>query len=355
MQLRHPAKAMTVRRIVGAVALATIGAGCAGGASTAAGTPSTPVAPAGPAVACGSMNLSNLATGQLAAPDGSPLMTSASLGTIRATLSGVATMAGPPLHQPVLAGATIRVFVRGKQALADSVGTPGLPSGAPLVLGSIGPTGVPIWSNYAEGTALNGTDSQVPLCVARFGGTHPQTAVLVGLYTGGNHCCTWLYAFPVGSNSVSRTPLKYLVGNPDAGVVDDGGHAVIVTGDNAFDYEFASFAGSGTPVMALEVRGGRFVTTTDEHLDWVAADSGYWWGLFSASQQGQGLGVLAAWAADECALGHGSQAFESLARLGAKEQLNSSLNLWPSGPAYLAQLRSFLSAHGYCAHGSTGS
>lgn len=339
---------MNVRRTVATIVVAGLVGGCTNGAASNAPPPTS--VSAGSSVRCGSMDIMNATTGGLTVPSGTPLSTSAALGSIRATLSGSATLTA---RIPALADPRIRVLAHGKQVMSALVVLPrGVPGETALIPDGIGPgdTRVWPWSNDdvvpTTGQVI-GTPPVDPLCIARFGGAHPQTAVLVGIFTGGAHCCTVIDTYSVVSGEVGSTPLQKDFGNPQAGVSEIGGHAVIVTANNAFDYEFACYACSGAPVVTMELRGGRFVVTTGEHPDLVAADAGYWWGLFERSQPGQGLGVLAAWAADECTLGQGPQAFTILDRLEGAGVLENPNRGYTGGAAYLRQLRRFLSSQGY--------
>jgi hypothetical protein len=175
----------------------------------------------------------------------------------------------------------------------------------------------------------------------------------VAVYTGGAHCCTWIEAYRISSNAASSSPIKEDIGNPHANVVERNGQAVIVTADNAFAYEFACYGCSGLPISVLELHQGRFVSITSKYPDWITEDSAYWFMAGDSSAPGAGLGYFAAWVADECTLDQGSQAFDTLNQLQADGYLVSTSNPeqhsgWPSGSAYISQLRNFLSVHGYC-------
>ena len=339
---------MNMRRLIGAIALSGMAGGCTNVATTS--SLATRAVAAGPSVSCGSMDITNTTNGGLTVASGTPLSTSAALGSIRATLSGSATLTA---RVPALADPRLTVIVRGKQVMSAPVALPqGALSEEALIPAGIGPAEAPVWpwSNYyfvpTTGQVVS-TPPVDPLCIAHFGGANPQTAVLVGTSTGGIHCCTVLDTYPVVSSGFLSSPLQKNFGNPQAGITEIGGHAVIITANNAFDYEFACYACSGAPVVTDELRGGKLVVTTDEHLDLVASDAGYWWGLFERSQAGQGLGVLAAWTADECTLGQGSMAFTILDQLETAGTLNNPNSGYPGGSAYISQLRRFLSSQGY--------
>jgi hypothetical protein len=300
--------------------------------ATSMGSTGKTVGRTGAAVGCGSVELTGV-------PSGTARSTSAALGSISATLSGsVATIYGIP----ALADATIKVLVDHKQVMTGPVAIQQASSGSPLIPEGLGPEEAPGPWSWVVSTPVR------PLCVARFGGADPETAVLVGMYSGGAHCCTSIDAYVVRSNAVSTVPVERDFGNPGASLISSDGHAVIVTADNAFAYQFASYGGSGMPLMVIELRSGKFVVTTREHPGWVGVDAGFQWGSYIQSQNGLGLGWLAAWAADECTLDQAAQAWNTLDQLQAQGSLDSGPPGWPTGSAYVIQLRSFLSAHGYC-------
>ena len=193
------------------------------------------------------------------------------------------------------------------------------------------------------------------VCVARFGGTSPETAVLVGTYSGGAHCCTWVYAYVAApAQARSAKPLWQDIGNPGVRLRDYAGTTLLVTADNSFAYTFAPYAGSGMPVRTLELRGGKFVGTTREHLKLVAADARFWWEQYSRivahnrAEMGDGLGVFAPWVADECLLGKAETTWATARHLQEQGYFSPGLPGWPKGAAYVKALRSFLVKGGYC-------
>jgi hypothetical protein len=282
-------------------------------------------------VSCGSINLMGLANGTSASA-------SATLGSVRATLSGAVEL--PSLGPSGLSEATITVYLDAKRVMKAALPTQEIEPGLGLIPGDFGRGNAPFpWAWVSSTTSVRA------LCIAHFGGPRPETAVLVNVYSGGAHCCTLIDAYRVTSNS---SLIERDLGNPGASLISVGSHAVLVTADNAFAYQFASYGGSGMPLKTLELRGHSFVVTTREHLNWVAVDAGFQWGSYVQSQSGYGLGWLAAWAADECTLGQSAQLTSTLGQLQAQSMLDSTLAGWPSGSAYLDQLRSFLASHGYC-------
>jgi hypothetical protein len=196
--------------------------------------------------------------------------------------------------------------------------------------------------------ARGATTPQMPnsdsLCLASFGGGGLPT-VMLGLFTGGAHCCTLMRAIALTPAGPARAVDDDL-GNAVSSLSRDDGHAVIVTADNAFAYAFTDFADSGMPVRVLQFSSGRFVGVTNRYLALVAKDAAMWWRNFN-SDRTNGLGLLAAWVADECVLGRGQDAWATVAHLEAEGRLVAPAN-WPHGNTYVRELKSFLQKHGYC-------
>lgn len=197
-----------------------------------------------------------------------------------------------------------------------------------------------------------------PLCVARFG-PRSVTVALLGVFTGGAHCCTWLYAYPpVPAAGVLAKPVEQGIGDPGASIDALGTYAVVLTADDRFAYKFDSYAGSGMPVRLLSFHSGRFVDVTRHHLDLVAKDANNWWNSYRQAQapsgagKGGGLGLLAPWVADKCLLGQGAQAWKTVETLRGHGQLSggpeADPSVWPTGAKYVAALHKFLANTGYC-------
>ncbi len=203
-------------------------------------------------------------------------------------------------------------------------------------------------------TSLSGGANGSPLCVARFGGQHPETAVLVGTYSGGAHCCTWVEAVIAAPRSAAGArPVWQDIGNPGVQLKSYSGMTLLVTADNSFAYTFDSYAGSGMPLRILELRANKFVDTTKSFPSLVRPDASFWWAQYQqvsgpkGQEPGGGLGLLAPWVADECLLGESAKAWATVATLEREGRLKGTPG-WPRGPAYVRALRSFLVKSGYC-------
>jgi hypothetical protein len=282
---------------------------------------------------------------------GTHVSTTAVFGSTTATLEGTTT---DVTFARGLASATLVIRNGDVTVRSGSVGPPaGLenPAAATPPGGSADPASAIVPDNIVRGP--EGLPQAVfPLCIARFPGSD-DPVVLLGLFTGGAHCCTVLRAYPVtGSGAGSEWDQQ--IGNPGVNVRPDphGLGAVVVTADDAFNYQFAPYAFSGVPVKVLtfEKLGVRFVDVTRTYPDLVRSDAAQWWESFSGNPS-QGLGTLAAWVADQCLLDNGTEAWATIDRLLAEGQLAGPPDNggdWPTGAAYVAALHAFLPAHGYC-------
>ena len=92
-----------------------------------------------------------------------------------------------------------------------------------------------------------------------------RPAVLLQTFSGGAHCCTTLdLAIPASAGW--RTYELTFDGDTSQEIVDSGYGAppVLLIGDSAFDYAFASHAGSYLLKRAYAVQGGRLVDVSGE-------------------------------------------------------------------------------------------
>lgn len=217
------------------------------------------------------------------------------------------------------------------------------------------PWGFSTIRGVVELTPITGGPNGSPFCVARFGRASPETAVVVGTFSGGAHCCTWLEALvALPRAAAGARPIWQDIGNPGVGLRSYAGATLLLTADNSFAYTFDSYAGSGMPIRILELKGHEFVATTRSYPLFVKADAKFWWQQYEqvsgpkGSEPRGGLGLLAPWVADECLLGDSSSAWATVARLQSQGRLAGGTPGWPRGAAYVRALRAFLVRQGYC-------
>jgi hypothetical protein len=193
------------------------------------------------------------------------------------------------------------------------------------------------------------------LCLARFGNGAVPVA-LIALTTGGAHCCITVRAVPAdGGPTADRDFGNYGPWFRDvtsgAGLVP-----VLVSADNAFAYQFTSFAGSGPPVQLVSWTGTAFADVTRRHLDVVRDDAQAYMSAYNDPAEPEKIGFLTGWVADECVAGEAASAWSFV-----DQQRQLGLLADPLDPAhasgYEPMLRQFVVSHGYCPpdFGVTGS
>jgi hypothetical protein len=331
--------ASPARRIAVIAALALALAGCASHshqASAPTPTPTTTAAASSPTpspTASGAGYACTTAGDLFTAPDGQPLKEAVTLDGTTAVLTG--TTASKDFQPHGLANGRVAVTT-GASTTVDYALTQA--DGVLPQLWSIGGAQDPA-------TAQDGA-----LCLlAMPGGAAP--VALVATTTGGAHCCTTVHALvPNPSDASEPTVVDHDFGDFAPGLEQTPAGPIFVTADDAFSYEFASFAGSYPPIRLLSFTGKQYLDVTRDHPDLVQADAARHWTAFTSAQDVEPLGALAGWAADECLLDptkHATQMWQTLQQLNTAGKLVST-DGYPAGQAFIDTLRGFLAKYGYC-------
>ena len=269
------------------------------------------------------------------------MSTSAVLGSTEVILAGTTLL--NPGEVTSLVAPTLTVKQNGVVVGTSPVAPPAAPppdqtlSVMPWRVGARPAPGVP---------ADEGPDSV--LCLAQFPSWTMPTVVM-GLWTGGAHCCLYVRAIPMTVAGLA-TPVEQAVGNAAASLGTDGTVPIITTGDDSFTYVFAPFSRSGMPIKVLSFDGSGFADVSAHHRALIGDDAGIWFSRFEDSPS-DGLGYLAAWVADECVLGQAKQAWRTVHDLQNQGKL-SGIAGWPTGSDYVKTLRAFLAQHSYCGSGA---
>jgi hypothetical protein len=195
-----------------------------------------------------------------------------------------------------------------------------------------------------------------PLAIAALE-ANGQPEVLLGLSTGGAHCCTVLQVFSLDPGTTTFRPIEHDFGDPGVLLedIDHNERLELRSADDRFAYEFAPYAYSGLPLQVWSVQEGRFENTTIMFGRQLQADAKRWLKAFRANRaRGLGLGFIAAWAADEDMLGLGKVVRSTLAREAAHRGLRSHEGYGSSGRAFVSKLLRFLSRTGYAHAASLG-
>jgi hypothetical protein len=179
-----------------------------------------------------------------------------------------------------------------------------------------------------------------------------QPDVILHLNTGGAHCCTvvQVLAFDPGTGTYGLVERDF--GDPGARLTDVAGDGSLEfeSADDRFAYLFTSYVYSGLPLQIWRFHEGRFVDATRSFPQALTADAARQFKYFLATRKrGHGLGLLAAWAADEELLGRGALVTSTLRREQRAHRLRSAEAPSQGGGVYVRKLERFLAKSGYTA------
>ncbi|MDQ6835431.1 MAG: hypothetical protein M3016_04515 [Actinomycetota bacterium] len=119
-----------------------------------------------------------------------------------------------------------------------------------------------------------------------------------------------------------------------------------VSGDPAFACAFTDCADSGEPIQIWSFSGRRFHNVTRHYPKLVARDGARWLRLFK-HHLGNGVGLIAAWAADQELLGHDKRVQSTLATQAARGHLRDGGLGAATGKGFIRQLNRLLHKLGY--------
>jgi hypothetical protein len=180
-----------------------------------------------------------------------------------------------------------------------------------------------------------------------WGGSRDE--VVLGVYTGGAHCCFETLIALVDGPFRGRL-LDHDWGDPGYHGQWHKGVFDFVSADDRFAYEFTAFAASGLPLQVWTIDPhARFVDVTPTRLELVRTDARQWWQAYvkwRGKKDGDVRGILAAWCADKYRLGARSACTVELGRALAKGWL-AGPDIWARNKAYVAALERTLAKWGY--------
>lgn len=173
-----------------------------------------------------------------------------------------------------------------------------------------------------------------------------EPEVVLDLYWGGAHCCWYSQIYRYVPANRRYAPLVQVWGN--FGYVfadlDHDGTQELVTRDDRFSYAFASFADSRWPVRILRYKAGKLAVATTSYQSEIGRDANaLWHAAMNPKRKTSNQGIVAAWAADECMVGHAAIAFKTIDRLSRSGKIHGER----TRVAFERRLRSFLRRTGY--------
>ena len=173
-----------------------------------------------------------------------------------------------------------------------------------------------------------------------------EPEVVLDLYWGGAHCCWYTQIYRYIADTARYRTIVHVWGNFSYVLadLDHNGQQELVTRDNRFSYAFASFADSRWPVHILGYRRGRLTLETTAYPSEIRRDATALWREAMARRRGRSnQGIIAAWAADQCMLGHPAAAFRIIDRLARSGRVHGEM----PRVRFKNRLRRFLRRTGY--------
>jgi hypothetical protein len=172
--------------------------------------------------------------------------------------------------------------------------------------------------------------------------------VVLGLYSGGAHCCfiDQVFSFDSARHTYVKTEHNFL----DAGaqITRLNGAYVFQSADARIAEDaLTDYADSGAPLQIWRFAGHRFVDVTRNYPTLIEADAARWLSAFN-HHISNGVGFIAAWAADEELLGHSQLVNTTLSAEARRHRLRSALGLPNnSETAFISELKKLLRQLGY--------
>ena len=186
-----------------------------------------------------------------------------------------------------------------------------------------------------------------PLHVLDLDGSSEPDVVL-GLFTGGANCCfiDQVFSFDPATKTYVRSQHNFL--NAGAALTKLDGHWVLRSGDSRItEAGFTDTADSGTPIQIWRFANRTFTDVTRRYPNLIRADAAKWLRLFN-HHLSNGVGLIAAWAADEDLLGRSAMVDTTLRSLAAQNKLRTPLGLpHDSATQFVTQLEKLLHKLGY--------
>jgi hypothetical protein len=174
--------------------------------------------------------------------------------------------------------------------------------------------------------------------------------VILGLYTGGAHCCfvDQVYRLDPGTNRFIKTEHDFL---------DAGARIVDLNGDHNYEFlsadarisnaGFTDFADSPAPLQIFSCSHNAFHDITRTYPNRLRVDAAKWLRAFHR-HPGNGRGLIAAWAADEELLGRPRLVSSQLAGALKAGHLRVPASFGGPSPAkFVVQLQALLRRLGY--------
>jgi hypothetical protein len=179
-----------------------------------------------------------------------------------------------------------------------------------------------------------------------------EPEVLLDLYSGGAHCCTFTWIYRFDGSTYTGTPLAWGDTGYTLKDLDGDGIPEFSSYDDRFAYTFTDYADSWFPPFILQYRAGKTTDVTRNYPAAIRKEAARALRAYKSRRNRRERdlrGVVAAYAADQCLLGKPAKAW-SFVRSAKRQGLLKGFgrgDIWPRGGRYLKALQKFLHKNGY--------
>jgi hypothetical protein len=180
-----------------------------------------------------------------------------------------------------------------------------------------------------------------------------EPEVVVDVYSGGAHCCTFAEIYSYSASSGTYTDFEQDFGSPSYKLTDLNGDRLpeLQSADLRFDEAFTAHAASTEPVQVWDFRGGKLVDVTGSYTALIRKDAAVQLRLYKKYRSRRDFdirGVLASWVADEYRLGKQKTAQRVLNGALHRGELSKPRGTgFPGGRKYVQRLMKLLKQYGY--------
>lgn len=169
--------------------------------------------------------------------------------------------------------------------------------------------------------------------------------VILSLFSGGTDCCfiDQVFRFDPGTMTYVKTEHNF-----GGGTILErlSGRWRFVSTDAAFACAFTDCADSGQPIQIWSFTAGQFHNVTRRYRKLISTDSAKWWRAFN-HHVSNGVGLIAAWAADQELLGHNHKVQSTLASEAHRGRLRAGSQSVATGRRFVRKLNALLRKLGY--------
>ena len=169
--------------------------------------------------------------------------------------------------------------------------------------------------------------------------------VVLELYSGGANCCFIDQVFSYDPGTMTYVKTEHDFAASGATLKRLSGQWRFLSSDPGFKYAFTDGADSGEPIQIWRFAPQRFVDVTRAYPGLIRADAAGWLRLFRHNLA-NGVGLIAAWAADEELLGHDALVQSTLRRELARGDLRAG-SVGSGGATFVRTLNRVLRRLGY--------